>query len=151
MSGFDRGLIAEAAAAAPDAIVALDANGVVCYWNHGAERIFGYQAHEMIGGALDPIIPERLRDRHGEGFTDAMERGTTRYGEDDLLAVPATTSAGKTISVEFSITLLREGDRVTHVMAILRDVTERWTHDRETRRRLEALEAQLAASEVPSG
>ncbi len=70
-----------------------------------------------------------------------MDLGVTRYGEDDLLAVPAVTAGGKTISVEFSITLLRDTERVTHVVAIMRDVTARWNRERAMRRRLEELGA----------
>lgn len=133
-------LVAQAAESSPDAIVIIDTNGAVCYWNRGAERIFGFSSSEMVGGPLDPIIPERLRDRHNKGFAEAMARGTTRYGDSDLLAVPATTADGSTISIEFSITLLRDGTGVHHVAAVMRDVTARWNRDREIRRRLQALE-----------
>lgn len=134
------GLVAQAAEISPDAIVIVDADGAVCYWNRGAERIFGYSSEDMIGGPLDPIIPERLRDRHNKGFAEAMARGTTRYGDSDLLAVPAMTAGGSTISIEFSIALLQDDAGVHHVAAVMRDVTARWNRDREMRRRLQALE-----------
>jgi len=67
----------------------------VRYWNKGAERIFGYDAHEMLGSTLDPIIPERLRQRHIEGFRSAIACGSSRYGDDDLLAVPAHHADGR--------------------------------------------------------
>lgn len=147
---LDQRVVVQAAAAAPDAIIVVDAAGVVRYWNGGAERIFGYEGREMVGATLDRIIPERLRDRHHSGFKDAMDRGATRYGESDLLAVPAVKADGTTISVEFSVTLLRDGGRVSYVAAIMRDVTARWTREREMRRRLEAVEAQQAGSDKGS-
>lgn len=146
--------VLEAIASAPDAVVLVDATGIVRYWNGGAERIFGFRADEMVGATLDRIIPERLRERHNRGFRVAMDRGTTRYGDSDLLAVPATTADGRTISVEFSVSLLQGGGHVTHVAAIMRDVTARWSRERETRRRLEALEAleeRLPTTENPDG
>ncbi|HYQ08418.1 MAG TPA: PAS domain S-box protein [Xanthobacteraceae bacterium] len=42
-----------------DAIVAADRDGIICFWNPGAERIFGHAAADTIGHSLDLIIPER--------------------------------------------------------------------------------------------
>ena len=81
---------------APDGVVILDREGVIRYWNRGAERIFGRTGSEMIGSALDVIIPARLRQRHWDGFRAAMARGSTKYGDADLLAVPAIAADGRT-------------------------------------------------------
>lgn len=115
-----------------DAILATDREGVIGFWNPGAERIFGFTEQEAMGASLDLIIPERLRKRHWDGWKRAVATGETRYGAGDLLAVPAMTKGGRPISVEFTIVLLRAGDqRVVGVAAILRDVTARFE---ETRR-----------------
>jgi PAS domain S-box-containing protein len=58
-------------AGAPDAIVIIDHQGLIRYWNRGAERIFGHDASEVMGTTLEVIIPERLRERHREGFLAA--------------------------------------------------------------------------------
>ena len=84
-------VVLAAVANAPDAVVVVDAAGTICYWNDGAARIFGYGPEEMVGSTLDAIIPERLRQRHNEGFRAAMARGSIRYGAAELLAVPART------------------------------------------------------------
>lgn len=134
-------VLAQAIAQAPDAVVIVDAAGEVRYWNKGAERIFGYQAHEMLGSTLDSIIPERLRQRHTEGFRSAIARGSSRYGDDDLLAVPAHHADGRMISIEFSVALVTADDgSVAYVSAIMRDVTARRAREQELRRRLEAHE-----------
>lgn len=134
-------VVLAAVAHAPDAVVIVDAAGTVCYWNDGAARIFGYGPQEMVGSALDAIIPERLRQRHNEGFRAAMARGSTRYGAAELLAVPARHADGRTVSIEFSVVLLQADDgSVGHVAAILRDVTERRAREHELRRQLQALE-----------
>lgn len=139
-------VLAQAVAHAPDAVVIVDASGVVRYWNSGAERIFGYKAHEMLGSTLDPIIPERLRQRHTEGFEAAVARGQSRYGDDDLLAVPARHADGRTISIEFSVALVAADDEpVGYVAAVMRDVTARRARDQELRRRLESHEANQSA------
>jgi PAS domain S-box-containing protein len=53
---------------APDAIIFADPEGVIQLWNVGAEAIFGYRSEEALGQTLDIIIPERLRERHWQGY-----------------------------------------------------------------------------------
>src|SRR5215468_933549 len=85
--------VAEAVLSTPaDAIVAADREGIIRFWNRGAERIFGHAAAAAIGRSLDLIIPERLRQRHWDGYRHTMETGQSRYGDGDLLSVPALRS-----------------------------------------------------------
>ena len=130
-------LIAEAVLSArADAIVAADSDGVIRFWNPGAERIFGYSGDEAIGRSLDLIIPERLRQRHWEGYRKVMQTGQSRYGESDVLAVPALRKDGAAISVEFTIVPLQESGRLIAVVAIMRDVSKRFEETRALKRRL---------------
>lgn len=69
-----------------DAIIAADKDGIVRFWNPGAERIFGYTSEDAIGQSLDIIIPERLRKRHWDGYEQVMQGGESRYGHGDILA-----------------------------------------------------------------
>lgn len=132
--------------ATPDAVIFADREGKIQLWNAGAESMFGYTAEEAIGQSLDLIIPENLRARHWEGYDRVMDTGSTRYGARELLAVPAVRKDGQRISLEFSIALLRDGDHVLGAAAVLRDVTARWQEQRELRRRLQELEAKVAAA-----
>ncbi|HET7022129.1 MAG TPA: PAS domain S-box protein [Xanthobacteraceae bacterium] len=120
-----------------DAIIAADRDGIICFWNPGAERMFGHVSGEAVGRSLDLIIPERLRQRHWDGFRQTMETGRSRYGEGDLLSVPALRKDGTTISVEFTIVLLKsEPVGVRGIVAIMRDVTQRFEEMRQLRRKL---------------
>src|SRR5690606_3254499 len=56
----------------PDALVVADVEGVIRFWNAGAERIFGFPAAEALGRPLDIIIPENLRARHNSGYEQTM-------------------------------------------------------------------------------
>lgn len=133
---------------APDAIIMADRDGTIRLWNGGAQAVFGYSAAEAVGQNLDLIIPERLRERHWNGFRKAMETGITRYGR-ELLSVPAIRKDEVRISVEFSVALLRDpAGEILGVAAIMRDVTQRWTEQKELRRRISDLEAQVAAAQV---
>ncbi len=120
-----------------DAIVAADRDGIIRFWNPGAERIFGYAANEAIGRSLDIIIPERLRQRHWDGYRHTMATGQSRYGEGDMLSVPALRRDGATISIEFTIVPLKDASgAMTGIVAILRDATERFEEMRALRRKL---------------
>ena len=117
----------------PEAVILADATGVIQLWNSGAETMFGYSAGEVVGQTLDQIIPERLRSRHWEGYHKVMATGVTRYGR-ELLATPAIRKDGQRISIEFSITLLKEdGGKVLGAAAVVRDVTARWEREKAQR------------------
>ena len=65
-------------AAVGDAIIASDGKGMIVLWNPGAVRMFGYSEEEALGQSLDLITPERLRNRHWEGYHKSMATGTTK-------------------------------------------------------------------------
>jgi PAS domain S-box-containing protein len=128
-----------------EAIVVADPDGTIRLWNGGAERVFGYPAAGALARNLDLIIPEKLRERHWEGYRKTMATGSTRYG-DTLLKVPAVHADGRRMSIEFSVALLRDGDgKITGIAAVIRDVTERWKEERKLRARLAELERQTAS------
>src|SRR5512145_2303867 len=129
----------------PDAILYAERDGMIRYWNAGAERLFGFSAAEAVGRSLDIIIPERLRDRHWKGWDKVMETGVSRYGARETLSVPAMRKDGSTVSVDFSIQLLKdEAGKVVGSAAILRDVTARFEREKALGKRLKELQQQLA-------
>lgn len=120
-----------------DAIIAADRDGLITFWNPGAERIFGYTRGEAMGQSLDIIIPERLRERHWEGYRRVMASGKSRYGEDAVLAVPGIRRDGSSISIEFTLAPVVEADgRITGLVAVLRDVTARFEELRALKRKV---------------
>jgi PAS domain S-box-containing protein len=120
-----------------DAIIAADNEGVIAFWNPGAERIFGYASADAIGRSLDIIIPARLQKRHWDGYHRVMESGESRYGHGDILAVPGIKKDGNQISIEFTVTPMRdETDQLVGLIAILRDVTKRFEEIRALKRKL---------------
>jgi len=130
---------------AQDAMIFADQDGMIRLWNSGAEAMFGYTTDEALGQTLDLIIPDRLRERHWEGYHKAMATGVTKYGR-ELLAVPAIRKDGTRISLEFSILLLHgESGDLLGITAIIRDVTARWQQERATKERLAELEAKVGS------
>lgn len=131
-----------------DGVIVSDAHGQIIYWNPAATRIFGFTEHEALGNTMDLIIPQRLRQRHNVGFAKSMETGTTRYGN-DLLKVPATHKDGRTLSIAFTVAMLFDQDgHVGGVAALVRDETQRFQEERELRRKLAELEAEVTAMRI---
>ncbi len=127
-----------------DAVLVADTDGVIRLWNPGAVAMFGFTAAEALGQSLDLIVPERPRERHWEGYRKVMATGETRYAE-ELLAVPAMRKDGSRISIEFTVTLLKDGDgKVEGIAAIARDVTARRQQETAQRERIAELEARVA-------
>jgi PAS domain S-box-containing protein len=128
-----------------DAIVAADKDGIVRFWNPGAERVFGYSSGDAIGQSLDIIIPDRLRMRHWLGYRQVIATGESRYGHGDILAVPGIRKDGARVSLEFTIVPLRdEKGQMIGMAAIMRDVSIRFEEMR-------ALRQKLAEATKPSG
>jgi PAS domain S-box-containing protein len=128
-----------------DGVIVTGADGNVIFWNPASERIFGFTAEEALGRSLDLIIPERLRQRHWDGYDKTMSTGVTRYGT-DLLRVPALHKDGHTLSIAFTVALVSvptSGERA--IAAVIRDETSRFNEERTLRKRLTELEAQLAS------
>ncbi|KAA0579652.1 PAS domain S-box protein [Azospirillum sp. B21] len=118
-----------------EAIVYSDREGLIRFWNAGAERVFGFTAEEALGQSLDIIIPERQRQRHWEGYDEVMRTGVSRYGSGDLLSVPALRKDGSRISVEFTIVPLKDADGAMMGMAsVMRDVSARFDELKTLRR-----------------
>ena len=129
----------------PDAILICDPAGTVRYWNAAAERILGFPVNEALGVSMSLIIPERLRARHWAAWESTMRTGITRYGGGQLLAVPALHKDGRQISIEFSIQLVKDaGGLIEWVVAVIRDVTERYRHEKAQQARLQLLETRMA-------
>ncbi len=104
-----------------DAIVSKDLNGIIETWNGGAERLFGYQASEVIGKSILIIIPP---DRHDEELriVERIRRGeliksyeTVRMRED-----------GSLLDISLTVSPLRDAaGRIIGASKIARDITER--------------------------
>jgi PAS domain S-box-containing protein len=128
---------------AGQAMLFADRGGVVRFWNQSAQDVFGYAASEAVGQTLDILIPAPWRERHWEGYRQAMVAGTTRYAR-NVLAVPALRKDGTRVSIEFTIVLVRGADEtVLGAAAVIQDVTERWRRERAMKDRIASLQARL--------
>ena len=137
---FDLAILVEQS---PDATIFADLDGIIRTWNLAAERIFGWTQGSAIGQRLDIIIPESLRERHWVGYARALLAGDTKY-RGQSLPTKSMRSDGTPIYVELSFGIVHAADgAVVGAMAQARDITERFEHEKVSRRRLRELEALL--------
>lgn len=131
-----------------DAVIAADASGAITLWNPAATRLFGYAQDEAMGQSLDLITPQRHQKRHWDGYYKTMQTGQTKYGH-DVLKVPAVHKDGHALSIAFTVALLHSPDqKVSSIVAVIRDETDRFTEERKLRNRLTELESQFAKNET---
>ena len=112
------------ARAAQDAIISIDHQGVITYWNRSAEILFGYTAQEALGKEAHALLaPERYR----EACEEAMELWK-QTGRGDMLGKTRELAALRADGSEFPIELSLSSGRVKgrwNALGIVRDITER--------------------------
>lgn len=115
--------------AALDAVVRMDARGLIIGWNAQAAAMFGWSAAEAIGRQLaDTIIPPRSRDAHDRGVAHFVATG-----EGPILGrrieIDALHRDGHEFPVELAIIPLETAGG-WHFSAFVRDITARRQADR---------------------
>ena len=119
-------------ALAQDAIVMLDSDEKVSYWNKAAERTFGYLEEEISGKNLhEIIIPDRFRKRHLEGFEKFKSNGLGRF-----IGKTIKVSAIRRDGTEFPIELSLSGVKLRgkwNVIGIIRDISGRKLAEKKLR------------------
>jgi len=114
---------------AHDAIITIDQQGYIVFWNQAAEKTFGYSADEMIGKSCLGIIPEQYKKKHDEAFARAIKSGvSTLAGE--IVEVEALRKNSEMFSAELSISKW-EIDKTVFFTGILRDITSRKKMEKE--------------------
>ncbi len=108
--------------ASPDAMLVVDADGVIRDLNRQALAIFGYGRDEIVDSPVERLIPEASRARH------VLHR--RRYNESPRprpmgqeLELQALRKDGTTIPVEISLSPSALGSGEPHVICAVRDMT----------------------------
>ncbi|MHB8845787.1 MAG: sensor domain-containing diguanylate cyclase [Nitrospirota bacterium] len=125
--------------AANDAIVLVDHQGTISYWNSAAERIFGYAAHEAIGKELHALLsPQRYLRAYQKGFRRFQGSGLDSTAG-RTLELKAVNKAGAEIPIELSLSALQIKG-AWHAVGVLRDISRRKETEKELRIHRERLE-----------
>src|SRR5437899_1085320 len=64
----------------PDALIALSVDGIVLFWNRGAETIFGYRRDEVLGNKIDElVVPAHYLDEEHSAFARTIAQGSALF------------------------------------------------------------------------
>ncbi len=109
--------------AAPDAIIEVDRQGRIVLVNRVTEKLFGYSRAELLGQAMEMLVPDVLRADHAGHRADYWDLPITRPMGSGL-DLHGRRKDGSAIPVEISLSPVKseDGFRVT---AIIRDISQR--------------------------
>ncbi len=121
----------------PDAIVAVDGDGIMVQVNSQAQELFGYDRDELIGQKVEILVPESYRSEHHhhrENFAQAPK--TRRMGAD--LDLYGRRRNGTEFPVEISLSPVST-EKGMFVLSAIRDISDRKRIEEELRRAQEGL------------
>lgn len=107
--------------AADDAFIVCDSKGVIHYANRAVKEIFEYEPDEIIGGSLDKLIPEKVREQHQQNITAFLEGDVSSQKMAQRGAIYGLNKTGNERPIRATI-LKTEVDGEVMIAAIVRDV-----------------------------
>ena len=121
--------------ASPNGIVLVNAQGKIVLANDCIEKLFGYQRQELIGQAVELLVPERFRSEHlahRAGFHAAPVARAMGAGRELF----ARRKDGTEFPVEIGISPIQSPEG-TLVLIVIVDITERKQAEAEARQHRE--------------
>jgi PAS domain S-box-containing protein len=118
--------------AAPDAMIAVEWDGLVTMANAQAVRIFGYPAEDLIGCRVETLVPEEARaalQQERMRYFAQPEAQSLRSG----LKMPGRRRDGSTFPAEITLSALPTENGMS-VVAAIRDVSDRLAMEKERER-----------------
>jgi len=110
--------------ATQDGIVLADQDGRINLFNPAAERLFGYQAAEVVCQALEILMPDHLKGQHGAGFQRFL---ATRQPQ--IIGRPVELEGrrkdGSSFPLEVALSVIEIGGGQLQFLGSIRDLTER--------------------------
>jgi len=131
-----------------DAIYGKTLEGVILSWNHGAERMYGYAAAEIVGRPVSILVPPSSTDEVPQ-ILEKLKRGE-RVDHFETVRVKKN---GESFDVSLTVSPIRDvSGRIVGASTVARDITEQKRLREElTRRAKEILEVSTPVLQVWEG
>lgn len=114
---------------AQDAIIMMDNNGNVAYWNKSAERMFGYKDHQAMGQPVHELL-SLIRIENPASSASDKELHSKFKRPSDILELLAKRMDGSDIPIELSLSATQI-KKQWHAIWIVRDISERKQSEKE--------------------
>ena len=102
-----------------DAIIGEDLNGIITSWNHGAEKIFGYTAVEMVGTTMQSLIPLDQRDQE-----EQILKKISHSQVADHFVTKRITKSGPMVDVSITISPIKNSEcKIIGTSKVARDIS----------------------------
>jgi PAS domain S-box-containing protein len=124
--------------AIPDAVAAVNREGVIIQINSQTESLFGYTRDELIGQRIEILVPERQRTSH-TGHRDQFHYQPKIRRMGSGLDLCGRRRDGSEFPVEISLSPVALGDSAM-VLSVIRDISDRKRIEGELRKANEELE-----------
>lgn len=121
----------------PDAMIVIDEQACIQSFSTAAERLFGYEAHEVIGKNVNIMMPNPYRDQHDGYMHRYLATGERRIIGIGRVVV-GQRKDGSTFPMELAVGEMRSGGQ-RYFTGFIRDLTER----QRTEARLQELQSEL--------
>jgi PAS domain S-box-containing protein len=108
---------------AVDGVILINALGVISMFNPACERLFGYEAEEVVGKNVKLLMPPSFRDEH-DGYLYNYRTSGVRKIIGIGREVVGQRKDGTTFPMDLSVGESKEGDEVFFV-GIIHDLTQR--------------------------
>ena len=120
-SGVDeRSVFRSLFAAYPDALLVVDARGVIVLGNPQAAALLGYGVDELVGLPVDALVPDGIRPRHA-AYREAYGRNPRPRPMGTQMELVAKRRDGSEVMVEIALSPL-QNQGVPLVVAAIRDI-----------------------------
>lgn len=121
----------------PDAMIVIDERGIMQLFSTAAQRLFGYEAAEVIGKNIKMMMPSPYRENHDEYLARYLRTGERRIIGIGRVVV-GERKDGATFPMELAVGEMKSGNQ-RYFTGFIRDLTER----QKTEARLQELQSEL--------
>jgi PAS domain S-box-containing protein len=112
-----------------DAIISKTLDGIITSWNSGAEKIFGYPAHEMVGQPILRLIPPERHQEELEILAHVRRGESVRH-----LDTVRVRKDGSLVDVSITTSAIKDSTgKITGASKIARDISDRKLAEQQLR------------------